>query len=258
MGRDEIIAAITQKTQALEGARALFLSGSLGADGGDDYSDADLILVMAGDAHAPFLEQVRGWIEEITPLIHWFQPVPGIPIFSAITDAWERIDLSVTISELILGTKESLSSLYDPEHLLDGVADTAPERQAEQAKLLHLTHEFIRVLGLTPVAMGRKDYVVAMQGAGLMRSHTIEFEVECLALPTPPGMLNLSANLPKEARMALEGLPAVAAEPASLWAHQTALAAHFIPRAQLVLGDAFPTPFWNTTKAHLEKAGFSF
>jgi hypothetical protein len=66
-----------------------------------------------------------------------------------------------------------------------------------------LNREFLRILGLLPVVLGREEYVVGASGAGLARTLLIQLMVEEVAAPGPGGALHLRGLLPVERLVAL-------------------------------------------------------
>lgn len=213
-------------------------------------------MVLEDAAHAPFLEQVQSWVEEITPTVHWHSPVPGLPIFSAITPEWLRLDLTVTIPALIMGTQDSLKPLFDKAALHAGLPSAPPPRALDGGKLSTMAHEFIRVMGLLPVVLRRHDYIAAATGMGLTRTMLIDLLLEEKCLPVPPGALSTSSVLSAEDKTLLLGMPRPGTDAASLIACQRALTDAFVPKAKALLAEAgqdWPEEFYAATQTHLAK-----
>ena len=76
-----------------------------------------------------------------------------------------------------------MSPLIDPDDLHSALPDDLPPGAPKPARVQGLIEEFIRVLGLLPVAIGRGEHVVAARGAGLLRDKLIDLMLEDAALP---------------------------------------------------------------------------
>lgn len=256
MTRDELIAAFAAGAEADPRVLALLLGGSLGAGVGDDYSDADLILVLAPEHHAAFLEEVEAWAGEIADPVLWRQVYPGLPLFHAITPGWVRFDVTVTVPHRVIGARSSLRPLFDRARVWEALPERLESRAIDPAKLAAMVVEFLRVTGLLVVGMGRGEYVLGITGVGLLRGLLIELMIAETRPPLPPGALHLADILPPGDMEILAGLPQVAADRASVIAANLTLAELFLPRARVLardVGAAWPDTFEAATRAHLRR-----
>lgn len=256
MTRDALLQRLTAQAEADERVLALLLGGSLGRGDGDAWSDIDLVAVVAPEDHPGFVEGARAWVEQAAPLVVWRPPWPNLPLFNAITETWERVDLTVTVPGRVLGARSGYRPLVDRAGVWGALPPSRPEGKPDPARVAALVQEFIRVLGLLPVGLGRREYAVAVTGWGMQRTALISLLIEELGLPSPPGALHLSKLLAAEDMRMLEALPAPAAERASLLAANHAVAAAFVPRARALVmrvDAAWPEVFWAATQAHLAR-----
>jgi hypothetical protein len=123
--------------------------------------------------------------------------------------------------------------------------------------LLRLVKEFLRVMGLTPVAFGRQEYQLALTGIGLLRGLTIDLMLEenGIAPNKRGGALHRNPFLSVEQREALAHLPPEHGDPDSIRASNRAFAAIFLPRARRLaetIGMEWPDAFEAATRRHLK------
>lgn len=256
MTRDDLLARLTVQAEADQRVLALLLGGSLGRGEGDAWSDVDLIAVVAPEAHPGFVEGARAWVEQAARLVLWRAPHPGLPLFVAVTDRWLRCDLTVAVPGRVTVAQDGCRPLVDRAGVWNALPATLESRGPDSARVAALVREFIRVLGLMPVVLGREELVVAVGGAGMQRTALINLLVEELGLPQPPGALHLSRLLsPADMRM-LGALPPAEATRASVLAANRAVAAAFLPRARRLVervGAPWPEAFWAATEDHLQR-----
>ena len=255
VNQQQLVGEITGALREDADLRALFLAGSLGRGDGDRFSDVDLVAIVEREAQEDFGVRWRTAFEAITPVVFWYSPRGIATLRSAITRDWLRCDLYVVAPDGLQGrAKSTLAPLFDPEGLHAALPDDLPPGAAKPARVQGLIEEFIRVLGLLPVAVGRGEHVVATRGAGLLRDKLIDLMLEDAALPGGHGALHLSRLLPPEDMACLAALPPAWPDRADVEAH-LATARAFIPRAQRMardLGLPWPEAFAAATARHLE------
>lgn len=258
MAHDDLIGRATARAEADERIRALFLGGSLGRGGGDAFSDIDLIVVVAPADHRAFVEGARAWVEAITPIVHWHVPHPPLPLFCAITPEWERLDLTVTVPGMVMGTQTTLKPLLDRDGVHGALPASAPSRRdPDPRKVEAMVREFLRVLGLLPMVSGRGELAVGITGAGLLRQQGIALLVEAQGFHPPPGALSLSRVLPPEELALVGGLPLPGASTDSVVETSLAWAGAVMPRARALcdrIGAPWPEAFEAATRAHLKRS----
>ncbi|MGP1394672.1 MAG: hypothetical protein ACTS3R_04100 [Inquilinaceae bacterium] len=77
-------------------------------------------------------------------------------LLSAVTDDWLRCDLIiVTPDRFARRSRDGLRPLPDRDGLYDSLPETLAPRQPDPARIARLIDEFIRVLGLVAIVVGR-------------------------------------------------------------------------------------------------------
>lgn len=235
--------------------RALFLAGSLGRGDGDRFSDVDLVAVVEPASWEAFAARWRVAVEAIAPVVLWWSPRGLGSLVSAVTDDWTRCDLfMVAPGDLGGRARSTLAPLIDPHALAATLPGDLAPRRPEPRKVEALVEEFLRVLGLLPVVLGRGEDVVVARGAGLLRDLLIDLMLEDAAPPGGHGALHLSRLLPPADMAILAALPPIRTDRADVAAH-LATARAFLPRARRMardLGVDWPEAFEAATARHLE------
>jgi hypothetical protein len=117
--------------------------------------------------------------------------------------------------------------------------------------------EFLRVLGLSPVAFGRREHLVSLGGVELLRRMAIDLllDLNGVSPETRGGALRRNPFLTGEQLAALEAVPPVAATHDSLLAANRAIAAIFLPAARQLaaeVGAEWPVALEAATRRRLE------
>ena len=257
MDQQNLISRLAGSLRADADLRALFLAGSLGRGDSDQFSDVDLVAVVEPEAQERFAARWRVLLDEITPVVFWWAPRGIKTLVSAITEDWLRCDLFMVPPGSLGGrAKSTLAPLIDQDDLYATLPDDLPAGAPNPKKVQGLIEEFIRILGLLPVVMGRGEHIVAARGAGMLRDLLIDLMIEDAALPGGHGALHLSRLLPPEDMALLASLPPAEPHRPDLEPH-FATARAFIPRAQQMardLGIEWPESFAKATARHLEAA----
>ncbi len=241
---------------------AAWLGGSLGRGAGDAFSDVDVVaLVGRGPAAEVGLRYVRDAASIAEPVL--VNALFGGRVLNVVTREWRRFDISfVEPGEL---------GRFDATHLvpLFNKGGHSPPRktvkpyEAKPETVLNLVNEFLRVLGLSVVAMGREEYVLGLRGVDILRQLTVDLMLEENGVGPVErgGALRRNPLLTPDQRHELEALSAVAANRESILAINTELAAIFLPRSRRLakrIGMAWPSEFEAATRRHLwERLGLS-
>lgn len=245
---DQLLAALAADPRI----RSAWLSGSFGKGAGDAWSDVDLTLVV-DEPTACLRDCAAGAIALPATVFSHF--VHG-RIFSGVTPAWTRFDLAfLTPSEFALQDGAGLVHLIG-EAAAPPPRPVSPDPDAP-GRISRLVHEFLRVLGLSPVCIGREEWLVGQQGVELLRGMQVELMLEANGVPrSARGAKRLNGFLREDQRAALEALPAPAAERAALLAAQGEIARLFLEEARPLahrLGVAWPEAFEAATREHLRR-----
>lgn len=256
--------SITEFIESLEGAaassglfEALFLGGSHGRGTADAWSDIDLFGLAPAERHGAIADWWRGWLDAREPQIYFKVLRRGGTLINAIGQSWLRVDLNLAEpSELGRRARDQLVPIFDPGGLYATLPQSLPEHRADPRRVEEIVTEFIRVLGLTPVVLGRREWVVMAMGTGLLRDMLSQIMQEALAVPDRGGMLHLGQLLPKAEMDVLLSLPYPGPEREALISGQLAIAGAFFPRARSLadaVGANWPDAFEAVTKARLAK-----
>ncbi len=234
---------------------AAWLGGSLGAGGGDAFSDVDrVVLTAAGAASQTGQRYGRGVDAIAAPAL--VNALFGGRVINVVTADWERFDLSfVEPDELGRFDPARLTLLFNRGEHDPARRPTAAYAPTPQT-VLALVNEFLRVLGLTVVGLGREEYLVCLTGLEILRRLTIDLMLEenGVAPADRGGALNRNPFLTLDQRRALEALPPAAANRADILANDAAIAAIFLPRARALAartGAVWPQAFEDATRRHL-------
>jgi predicted nucleotidyltransferase len=247
---DQVTAALAADARV----RSAWLSGSLARGGGDRWSDVDVTVVIASPDLPAVIAAFQAPRPDL-PAAVFSQMVHG-RIVSTITLDWERFDLTfLTPGEFAAQDGTGLMRLF-------GDGDAPPPRPTaadagQAARVAAIVHEFIRVLGLLPVAVGREEWIVAQQGYELMRKMAVDLMLEANAVPPGArGAKRLNAYLSPDQQAALEALSPPAAARGPILASNRELAALFFAEARPLaarLAIAWPAAFEAATRTRLNR-----
>jgi hypothetical protein len=201
------------------GVRRVTFGGSLGRRDDDRYSDLDLAFIVDD----PEAVDAAAIIRDATPTV-LLRRVP-FGAFS-ITPDWLRVDVVVTNGDE-----------PQPAH--------APD-------LVGLAEEFLRVLGLLPIVIGRGEWIVASDGAWLLRTLLVQLLLAGNGEAIVTGVKRLNSKLTDEQRRVVEGLPPIVAERHSAIASHVAAAEAFLPRARALIAE-WPEELERAARAHLRR-----
>lgn len=249
-----LVARLTAALTADSRIHAAWLGGSLGQEVGDAWSDVDIVILVDEPDRAACIADYRAGHPSVPPLV--LSHVVHGRVLAAITPDWERFDLMfLTADELPSQDGAALKLLLGASDLTPPPRGKAPNALAP---LTPLVTEFLRVLGLTPVGVGRGEWLALQQGVELLRHMLIDLML--LENEVPPGSRGakrLNAFLTDEQRAWLEALPPPPAERNALIAANATLARQFLAQAKPLaakLGTPWPTAFEEATRRHLKAA----
>ncbi|WP_421932221.1 hypothetical protein [Phenylobacterium sp.] len=255
----EAQAALASLVAAALGAdpriRSVWLSGSLGRDGGDAWSDVDLVAEVAEVDRAACLAEYRQGRPDMPPMV-LAKTLYG-RILAAITPDWERFDIHFVspeeLAELDGGALKPLRG--DPSTRPRSHQAAQDDRARERVEAM--VTESLRILGLLPVAVGRGEWLVAQQGDQLQRRLLIDLMVEENGIPPTArgGAKKLNPLLTAEQRQVLEALTPPAANREAVIAAAADQARLFLTRARPLadrLGATWPEAFELATRRHLQ------
>jgi predicted nucleotidyltransferase len=255
MNQQELIATMTAKLAGNEAIRGLFLAGSFGRGDADEWSDVDFVALVAGPDRAAVAADCRAALHETTPIVFWQELERGGLLLNAVSEEWLRCDLHILPPDGFGGrAKNIVWPLIDRDKVYDELPASLPEREPDRGTVSYLIHEFIRMLGLMPVGVGRGEYVTMVVGVGMMRDHLVTLLMQDVRNPDPGGILHQSKLLPPEQMRLLESLPYPGPAREALIEANLAIAREFMPRARAMaerLGIEWPDAFEAATRRRL-------
>ncbi|MDP2212361.1 hypothetical protein [Phenylobacterium sp.] len=214
-----------------------WLTGSLGAGRGDAWSDIDITLV-AEAADIPGL--LGDLMAEDGPL-----PTTALRLsqfgrlVNGTTPDLQRFDLLLSTPEEF--TRQNAAAVMllfgDASQGPTGRAAPASDPAAATRRVEGLVTEFLRILSLAPVAVGRREWVVMQDGVGHLRRLLIELMLEENGIGPADrgGAKKLYPFLTAEQITELEALVPPRAVEAELLAANLDLRDSFLPRARRVV-----------------------
>jgi len=259
--QQDLLDAIGRVLEADPEIEAAWLAGSLGRGGGDAFSDVDIVALVARGPAEAGLRYARGVAAIAEPAL--VQPLFGGRILNVVTTSWGRFDISfVEPGELARFDADRLTPLFNRGDRLPPRGNGASYRPAPET-VLRLVNEYLRVLGLLVVALGREEYGLGLNGVDILRRITVDLMLEENAVHPADrgGALRRNPLLTPDQRRELEALAPVAADRPGLIAANVALAAIFLPRARRLaaeIGMTWPSVLEAATRRHLkERLGLS-
>ncbi|MET3898582.1 putative nucleotidyltransferase [Devosia sp. UYZn731] len=255
MNQQDLIGAVKEALMDEPAIRAMFLAGSYGRDTADEWSDVDFLAVVAPDDQRAFALRWREVLNAITPIVFWNELNRGGLIIMAVSSEWLRCDLNVAPpGNLGHRAKNTLKPLIDRDGIYASLPDSLPFRAPDAGVVHYLIHEFIRMLGLLPVALGRREYVTMVLGVGMMRGHLETLLMQDVTNPDPGGILHQSKLLPPDQMQLLAALPYPGPDRDALIEANFEIARQFMPRARAMakrLDIAWPEEFEAATRRRL-------
>lgn len=255
MNQQDLIDTVKVALRDDPAIRALFLAGSYGRGTADEYSDVDLIALVAPEDQATFAARWRMMLHAITPIVFWNELNRGGLIINAVSNEWLRCDLSIVAPDnLGQRAKNTIKPLIDRDGIYNALPDSLPPKAPDPGTVRYLIHEFIRMLGLLPVGAGRGEYVTMVLGVGMMRGHLETLLMQDVTNPDPGGILHQSKLLPPDQMQLLASLPYPGPEREALIEANFEIARQFMPRARAMakrLDIAWPEEFEAATRRQL-------
>ena len=154
-------------------------------------------------------------------------------MLNAITDDWLRVDLHIASRDhLAHAAQDSLKPLVDPNNLHATLRPETPVPSTNPRRLGWIVGEFIRILGLTPVAIGRGEVELMTVGNTFLRRFLTDLLTIEVNPRIPGGMLHLSRVLDPGRMAVLAAVPLPQLTEASAIESNLAVARAFMPRAK--------------------------
>ena len=255
MNQNGLIEKITQVLQKNDLVKGVWLAGSFGRGDADGFSDIDVVVLVDDDKVEFVFSTFQHKTGDISPVLFSKVLQPSKTI-NVITPEWLRFDLTfVSKPQLVKMSGSNLKVLFDA----DGISSSIPALQEMQSSmkpeaLTDIANEFLRVIGLMPVVMGRGELAVGQTGSNFLREMLIKIMVHENDPQLVRGALSLSRSLKKDQMEILKSLPPIAAEKDAIMRVNKVIAENFLPRARGLakrIGAVWPEEFEQGTLKHL-------
>lgn len=257
MNQQDIIAAAKTAFRDDEAVRGLFLSGSFGRGTEDEWSDVDLLAVVGRHDQRGVADRWREALNALQPVVYWNELERGGFLINAVTESWLRCDLNMAEpNHFGRRAQNAIMPLIDRDGIYDDLPAALPSKMPDARALRYQINEFIRILGLIPVVIGRGEYLTGVMGNGLLRGLLTDLLMQDVTDPDPGGILHMSKLLPAEQIRTMTDLPFPNATKDQVIEAQLAVARVFIPRARAMakrLNVEWPEAFEAATLRVLEE-----
>lgn len=233
MDHAQVIQTVSDATREVDGLRGLFLSGSYGNGCADAYSDIDFILVAEEGATDRVAQVWREAIEQTGEIVLWWDRMTVPVLINAITADWVRTDVIILKPDQMKAhSRDRLKPLFDHDGILDTLPEAAASTRPNPKKALYQFEEFIRILGLLHLAVGREEYINGVLGVFHLRNLLVELMIEETGAPNRGGVLHLNRLITDEQKALLTALPPPVAEREAMIEAHLAYARAYLPRAR--------------------------
>ena len=257
MEHREVIDTIAKSLRNAPPIRALFLSGSHGNGLADEYSDIDFVLVAKDGATDEVAELWRQAVSQTGEIVLWWDRTTRPILINAITEDWTRTDVVILKpDQLGSQTQSSLKPVFDHDAIFGGLAKTAENNGPNPARLKYQFEEFIRILGLLHLAVGREEYINGVLGVFHLRNLLVDLLIEETAAPTRGGVLHLNRLITDEQKKVLTSLPPAIPDRDAMISAHLAYARAYLPRARKLAqkwGVEWPERFETATWRQLSR-----
>lgn len=241
------IETITTSLRGVAEIDALFLSGSLAKGRGDAWSDIDFVIVTKDGPTDQIAAFWRDAIARTGEIVLWRDRSVRPMLINAITADWTRIDgVIVTPEGLGAYPQDGLLPLFDPQNLYAELPVQSPPTPSSPARFTYEIEEFIRILGLLHLVVGREEYLNGVLGLFHLRNLLVELLIAETGVPDRGGVLHLNRLITTDQQAVLRGLPPPVPEKEALIAAHQSYANVYLPRARVraaKLGLPWPEAF---------------
>lgn len=249
------IDAIVRELRSEPSIRALFLGGSYGAGIEDAYSDIDFVMVASDGPSDDVAALWKKAVGRTGKIVLWWDRQVRPSLINAITRDWLRTDVVILKPDQMAGhAKDSLKVLFDHDGIFATLPESLPPTGPDPKRARYQFEEFIRILGLLPLALGREEYLNGVLGVFLLRNLLIDLMIGETGAPHRGGVLHLNRLITGEQKQVLTSLPLPAPERQALIDAHLLYAEAYLPRARRLArlwGVEWPAEFEAATWEHL-------
>jgi len=258
MDHQHVIETIGAKMRDVPGVHALFLSGSFGTGLADAFSDIDFVLVADQGATDDMAAHWRAAVEQTGEIVLWWDRTTVPVLINAITADWVRTDVVILKPDQMRShSKATLKPIFDHDSMYADLPDAPASHVQNPKRLTYQIEEFIRILGLLHLAVGRQEYINGVLGVFHLRNLLVDLMIEETNAPNRGGILHLNRLITEDQTARLISLPPPVPERQAMIDAHMAYAAEYLPRARRraqAIGANWPERFEDVTWAKLSEA----
>ncbi len=248
---------ITEALRRVDQIRAVFLGGSHGTGTADAYSDIDFVVVAEAGLTDDIAALWRDTLSDLGQLVLWRDRSVAPTLINAILAPDMRVDaLVLQPTQLGRHTQDGVQVLLDRDALYDTLPPSPPAPQRDIRRHAYQFEEFIRVLALLPLVVGRQEFINGVTGLTHLRRHLIDLLIAEAGIPYRGGALVLNPRLtPAQQRLLTDLPPLIPTRDGVIEAHR-AYAAAYLPRARAFAkaeGIDWPAAFEDATLTNLHQ-----
>lgn len=237
MNHRDVIETVSNSLRSDTGICALFLSGSYANGLADEYSNIDFVLVAHDGATDEIAEACRSAIGQIGEIVLWWDRTTRPSLVNAIVEGWTRIDMLILKpGQLALQSQSDLTPLFDHDNLFSDLPVSTKKQGPDPARLRYQFEEFIRILGLLHLAVGREEYINGVLGVFHLRNLLVDLLIEETGAPNRGGVLHLNRLITDEQKELLISLPPAVPNLDAMISAHIAYAQVYLPRARKLAG----------------------
>ena len=254
--QQSLLDAITNVLEADTRIESAWLHGSLAHDAGDEWSDIDVIAICASGAAEDAIRRYVTNPGAFVPTV--FANVLFGQVLNVVTKDWRRFDILFAERDIFRQFPAMhYRQLFNKTIAAPPKNPSPPPAPPRPARVKMAIDEFLRILGLLPIVIGREEYVNALSGITHLRTQTINLMVEENGIEPwdRGGALHVNRLITPDQRAELETLGPIEATRESIIEGHLAFARLFLPRARTVakkFGTPWPQALEDATRAHLE------
>jgi hypothetical protein len=235
---------------------AAWASGSVARGVADAHSDLDLLVATRDESCASFGDSWSTWLAAITETV-LARRIPGVRGLYAVTPDWLRLDVVwEPRAALAASPFRTRRLLFDRGGCEALVPPPLPRPGPSPDRVLATVEESLRVLGLLPVAVGRGDWLLGVEGVWTQRLLLYQLYQQANAPLPETGLKQWSSKLTAAQRERIARLPTGAATRDAVIEGSLAVARALLAEARPLaarLGARWPEALERATREHLRR-----
>ncbi|MFZ0215422.1 MAG: hypothetical protein WAM30_05715 [Candidatus Dormiibacterota bacterium] len=257
-GQRGVLTRLIEHLESDSRVEAAWLVGSLGHGLGDRFSDVDLLTAVSESALPAVVDEWPACSASLVDLAfaRTVYSAPSGTTFTHVTSDYVRFDVTLTTTHRALeNTQGGIALLASVPIDSDAAGPDEPPGVAAD-RVQKLSEEFLRVLGLLPVVIGRQEYLVAASGAALLRSMLVDLFRELAPPGYRGGAMRWERTLSLDQLEILRGLPSLDWTRDAVIDLHLACAREFLSaarRAYEALGLTWPQSFEDAVRLYVDR-----